>query len=391
MADEKSGKNREDYKRVNRGLALQLIATGEATNRADLARRMGLSKMALSNIVSEMLQNNLLQEGAAENTAGELANRTKPLAISPDAPKIAGIQVDRSAVRAVICDLRLQVLKREEVQYTNQMDRESLIICIYQILDTLLYGRNDVIAIGASSIGPVSATEGMILRPLFFYDISDIPLRELLEERYKLPVFLNHDNQCAVLAEKLFGNGRGYKDILLIGGGSGIGCGILCNGLPFANSRGLAPELGHISIDLNGKKCLCGNRGCLEAYIRLPELLKQMRERTGKYFSYELFCSMKDDPNVNSVFEEAANKLAAAVVSTVNLLNSELILISGQIALWDDCYLQQMERIINENRFVEWDSPVLVKRAHFGSSAPLVGAAAEVLERIFSGELLFNE
>lgn len=385
---EKAGKNRSDYKKVNRGLVMKMIATGRCSTRADLTRSTGLSKMAISNIVSELIRQDLLVETETARVE-ELGRSPSRLALSPDAPKVVGLLIDRGRCEAVLCSLDLKVLRRETAAMEN-ISQEQLIHLVYQLLDMVLYNRVDVVAIGIASIGPVSARAGKILKPFFFYDIHDVEIVRIVEERYHLPVFFDHDNQSAILAESLYGNGQGYNDVLFVGISDGVGCGILSDGQLFCNRNGLPPELGHISVDFKGQPCQCGRRGCIETYLRTPELLKKLRYHTGKYYTYEQFCALEGNEQVERILTSAVRRLAEAIVSVVNILNSELILLGNDSVYWPDRYLQILEDTINELRFVDWDQRVLVKRAYFMRDAPLLGAACDAISPIFSGELLFE-
>ena len=384
---EKAGKNRSDYKKVNRGLVMKMIATGQCSTRADLTRSTGLSKMAISNIVTELIRQHLLVETEAARVE-ELGRTPVRLGLSPEAPKVVGLLIDRDRCEAVLCSLDLKVLRRETVTMEN-MTGPQLTDLIYQLLDTILFGRVDVVAIGAASIGPISARAGKILRPFYFYGIHDVEVVRIIQERYHLPVYFDHDNQSAVLAESLYGSGRGYRDILFVGVAEGVGCGILADGQLYCNRRGLPPELGHVSVDIQGRPCECGNRGCVETYVRTPEMLKKLRYHTGKFYTYETFSAMTDDPMVKSVFVDAVNKLATAIISTINILNSELILLGNSSAYWHDEYLRMLEDIVNQRRFVDWDTPILVKRSYFLQDAALMGAACNAAASIFAGNLIF--
>lgn len=386
----KTGKNREDYKKNNRGLALQLIATGTCKTRSELTQAMGLSKMAISRIVSEMMNMGLLYE---ENPVGsEEPGRTAAMiGISPKAPVSAGLLIQREYCEAVICDLNLNVLRREKVFYGPVMNAERLMEYVYEVLDTVLFQQSEVTGIGVCSVGPVSSSRGVIMKPLFFYDIENVPVVELLEKRYHLPVLLDHDNQSAAVCEHLYGNGRGFQDILFLGVGTGVGCGIISGGHRYSNERGLPPEIGHVSIDVNGKPCPCGSRGCVEAYTRTTEILQKLQYHTRKHYNYKTFCSMKGDAGVESILNDMVTKLGGAVVSTINIVNSELLILGNDAIFWDEAYVDRMEKLINERRFVEWSDPVKVTKSFFGKDAFVVGAACRIWEHVFNGNLLFED
>ncbi|MDO4262104.1 MAG: ROK family protein [Eubacteriales bacterium] len=387
---EKAGKNRSDYKRVNRGLVMKMIATGQCTSRVELVEKTGLSKMAISNIVSELLRQGLLIEKAAEKN-GDPGRKPIRLMISPDAPRVVGLVITRVRCEAVLCSLDMQVFKRERVNYNSGMNREKLIHCVFQLLDTILYEEGNILAVGLASPGPVNVREGRILNPYYFYNIQDVEIVRVVSERYGLPVFFDHDNQSAVRVESLFGNGRGYQDILLMGATEGVGSGILSSDHLHGNSQGLSPELGHVSIDYKGKPCICGSRGCMERYVSTPEILRKLYEKTGKYYTYEVFCGMTEDPDVDEIFKDAVEKLAVGIISAVNILNSSLILLSNDFVYWDDKYAALLEERINRNRFTKWADRIVVKKTYFYRDASLMGAACNAVSPVFAGGLLFED
>lgn len=386
---EKVGKNRNDYKRANRGLVLKLVATGLCTTRTDLVRCTGLSKMAISNIVTAMIEQDLLVETGC--LAAELGRRPNGLAVSPKAPKVAGLLIHRDHCEAIVCGLDLRILERVSVPYPAAMNKKLLLSSCFSVLDAVVNKAPNVVAIGISSIGPVDIHNGIILKPLYFHNIQNVPIVQEVTARYSLPTFLDHDNQSAVLAESLYGNAKHFRDVLYVGIGEGVGCGVLADGKPYCNSRGLPPELGHVSIDVNGVECSCGNRGCVEAYIRTPEMLKRFRQQTGKQLNFEDFSEITDDPKVDSIFLDGVNRLATAIISTINMLNSELILLGNDGIYISDRHLQYLENLINDRRFVEWDRPICVRRPHFLQDAPLMGAACNAIQEVFSGSLITIE
>ena len=380
------GKNNTDNRRVNRGLILNMIATGQCFTRSDLVRETGLSKMAISKIVAQMMDHDILRESHV--VRNEVPGRNPVgLSLSPNAPRVVGLSILRDRCECVLCDLDLKVRKRVRTTF-QVMTREKLVQIIYDLLDTVLEGESHVISIGISSIGPINATTGMILKPLYFFGIENFKITSLVEERYHLPVFFDHDNQSALLAESLFGHAKGCYDVLYIGVSDGVGSGIITNRQLYSNCRGLLPEIGHVSIDIHGIPCQCGNRGCVEAYLRTPVLLHLLQEKTHTHLSYPAYCSMENDPVVDGIFTQAVHKLAAAAVNAVNILNSELILLGNDCAYWPDRYVTQMEQEINALRFAGWNQRIVVKKSFFLQDAPIFGAACNAIAPIFSGELV---
>ena len=382
---QKLGLNKDKQKKVNRGLILKLIATQQCTSRIDLSRSTGLTKTAISQIVGSLIAQDYLIETEKEYGEG-VGRNPMGLNISPNAPCFAGLLIDRGRCEAVICDIQLNIIKHVKI-VREWASKDELISCVYRMMDQILSGETRVSGIGVSSIGPVSVREGKIIHPLYFNDIRDIEIRRLMEERYHLPVAFDHDNQSAALAEQLYGNGRGYEDILLVSISRGVGCGITVGGSRIHSYTGYAPEIGHISIDRNGLRCPCGNVGCLEMYVNSPVILERFRRSTGLNLSYADFCS-RDSEEVRVIMDEMIDNLAAGLVTTLNITNSQIILLGGDCGYWKDSYIRRLEEEINRRKFGNREMWIPVKKNFFGEHTAVLGAASNVINRMFHGELI---
>lgn len=380
----KLGKNKEDQKRSNWGLVLRLIATKQCNSRIDLSKATGLTKTAISQIVGEMMQQGILVESEKELRM-ETGRNPMKLIISPKAPKFVGILIERTYCAAVLCDFNLQILKREQTrkEWTSE---EELLEDVFRLIDHMLSEGFPVAAIGAASIGPVNVAAGRIVNPNYFHGIHDVAIRDILEERYHLPVYFDHDNQSAALAEYLYGNGRGYQDILLVSVGKGVGSGIMVQGHRIHSTYGYAPEIGHTSIDYRGKQCICGNRGCLEQYVNSDVLLPKFHSVTGKELTYEQYMALTDQPEIDQIMQQCIRSLTAGILSTLNVLNSQIILLGMHCCYWPEKYIRQIEQEINRLKFGNKNVHIPVRKVHFLLDSQLLGAACNAMNWIFNGE-----
>lgn len=381
----KLGRNKDDQKRSNWGTILRLLATRQCSSRIELAKATGLTKTAISQIVGDMLEQGIIEE-AEKEVRMESGRNPVRLVISPKAPKFIGILIDRNSCAAVLCDMNLQVLKRDVIE-KEWMDREDLMEHIFLLVDSMLAQGYPVIAIGAASIGPVNITEGKIVNPYYFHGIHDVEVRRILEDRYNLPVYFDHDNQSAALAEFLFGNGSGYQDILLIGIGRGVGSGIMVQGHRIHSTYGYAPEIGHISLDYQGEQCICGNHGCLELYVNSDQMMRKFRQITGRDLVYEEYMKLTDQPEIEAVMQECIQRVTAGIVSTLNVLNSQIVLLALHCCYWPERYIQQIEREINRIKFGNKNVDIPVKKVHFLMDTQLLGSACNAMNWIFNGEV----
>ncbi|MGN1142251.1 MAG: ROK family protein [Oliverpabstia sp.] len=383
-----TGKNSITSKQFNRGLILQLIATQTCRTRIELSKMTGLAKMTVTNIISEFIQQNLVVECEEELT--EVCGRNPILLkISEKAPKVIGLLIFRDRIEAVVCTLTMEILATESIMFDN-LTVEQLYADCFCVIDRLLDKEKNILGIGVASIGPVDIRKGMIVNPPRFYGIENVNVVDVLKERYAMPVFFDHDNNSAALAEKLFGVGKNVEDFIFLGISNGIGSGIISNGEVYHSNRGFAPEIGHVSIDRKGLVCACGNRGCLEMYASTYVILEKLKKSTGLDVEFAQFCSMPENQETEQIFEEMLQDVSTALVSSVNVLQPEMIVLGHDCIDWAERHVLCLEKLINEKKMVHDEKKITVRKAYFKKNAQLAGAAVNVVNQVFKGELLFE-
>ncbi|MEI3521455.1 MAG: ROK family transcriptional regulator [Anaerosacchariphilus sp.] len=379
------GVNKDYLKKRNRGLVLQLIATGKCTSRIELAREVHLTKTAISAIVNELIEQGYLRE-AAVTTKAKLGRTPVKLEISPEAPKYIGILFGRGCLEAAICDLNMNIIAYERVEREWSGGQEIMEVA-YRLLDRLLEREEKIIAIGVATPGPVDVKKGRIINPGYFHGIQNLDVAEPIQKRYGIPVFLDHDVQSAALVEQLYGNGRGYQDVLVLGIEKGVGSGIMTNGHRYQSNSGYPPEMGHFSINHHGRKCVCGNIGCLEAYIGSDRVQEKIETAFGRKIPYREFCQM-EDPEAERIMQELIDDLSCAIISLQNIMNFEIILLGMDSIYWQEKYLKRLEDIINERKFANKKVRTLVKKVKFMEKMPVLGAVCNAVSKTFEGEML---
>lgn len=380
------GKNLSTSKQYNRGLILQLIATNEATSRIELATTTMLTKMTITNIVSEYIEHGIVEQCEEKITEGSGRNPIR-LRIAEKAPTVIGLYITRDKIEAVLCTLGLEILNRKVMPFKT-LKKEEVRQYSYHVIDQLLAETDlKVLGIGVAVMGPVDINNGIILNPPHFFGIENVNITQFLEERYGLPVVVDHDQNSAAQAEVLFGAGKNVQDFIFLGITKGIGSGFVSDGKVFHNKMGMASELGHISIDRNGKRCACGNRGCLEVYACVDAMEEKLRKVTGENHTFQEFCKMKKRRDVDKVLREMVDDIAVAIVSGINILHPQLVILGNECMDWDDKYVYLLEEKVNEEKFTQNYGRVPIRKAYFGKDSQLLGAAANVLYHMFSGKL----
>lgn len=387
---QRQGFNNAYLKNRNRGLVLQAIACGERASRIDIARRIGLTKMTVTNIVGEWIAEGVVAEReAAENAA--VGRNPVLLDLGDKAPLALGLYISRSAAAVILADLKLEVVYRQEEPLADETAR-SLAEKLFRLADGALKWKAEWMpevplpGIGVSAIGPMDAVSGVILHPTEFFGIREFPVAELLTGRYRLPVFLNNDMNAAALAEQLYGRGRRYDNFFYLGITNGIGSGIVSGGRLYQDSSGFVGEIGHMSIDYNGPVCSCGNRGCLEVYANMPVIRRRLRAACPDMSPEEAeVCEAGRE-----VLSDVADKLSIALTNAVNLLDPQLVLVGHEGARLPGWCLQRIQDAVNNRILAAGSKRIVVLRSAFGEDAPLLGSACCVWQALFAGRLEYG-
>lgn len=399
------GINNTNLKTGNRGLVLKMIATGEARTRIDIAKKTGLSKMSVTNIINEFLKFHIVKETEIERTDGAGRNPVV-LTVADKCKKVVGLFVFRGVVVAILTDITNKVLNRVEYEL-NQENSDQIFDIIFKAIDevTEKYASKDIIGIGVGSVGPIDVNTATILKPVDFYGLENLEIGKRLKERYGLPVYMDNMYCCAAMVEKYYGVGKHYNDFIFLGIRNGVGSGVVVNNEIFHSAVGGTPEIGHMSIDYNGKKCACGNRGCLELYADSEKLRVKLMFATGKDISFKEFCEVADkycrndgtepaEPNteftkeqlddIDMLFTDMANAIASAVTSVVNLLCSEALIIGDEGYYLPSKYMRLIEDNINSSKAAKINKFTVLKSG-FANEAHIVGTATPILDAAFKG------
>lgn len=389
----RKGLNSEHTKIVNRLLVLQSLCLDGIISRTDLARNLGLAKMTISNIVTELLEQGLIEEVDMLEVATGAGRRQVGLQLSNKTPLVIGLWFSRDFCVGVLSTMDLEIQKQYRIDFTEGDTIDSILDKLQQVVDFLKRGvTREILAVGVSTVGPLDSKLGIILNPPNFFDISYYPLAEKLEELLELPVFLENDMNASALAEKLFGKGKPFRHFVYVGLTNGIGSGVMIDNQLYSGNKGFAGELGHVTVQMDGDVCVCGSHGCLEAYFNEKYLFEQVKKATGQSVqSFEQFCKMADEnPQVETIMELALRRLGTALVTLCNLIDPEIILLGHDAVYLTEGQQNYLKQYINDNVLAKGILKIQLAPAHFGAYAPTQGAITVVLDKIFHDDIFFE-
>ena len=325
-------------KEMNAADVFSLVKSRGALTRKQIAEKLGISWGAVSTITSLLIEEGYLVERKAvsDGAAGRIPSY---LEVCRDRYFTIGLDVNDMGLRAVICDLRGDVT--EEFSSGGDFpDKAALIDGIYSLLDSIVsqLGDRKLIAIGIAMQGVVNAEGGISVRIPGREDWENVPLAQLIGQRYGTPTVLEHDPNCILFAAR-----RGkVKDTLLIRADHGIGMALLLGGR-IIDKPGIF-ELGHTTVEPDGIECACGKRGCLDQYASI----RGIKARSGKKFHVLVSDADIGDEFALGFFNDAAKHLAFAISNVAYLLNVDRVVLCGRLfehkELFFDEFLRQYER-----------------------------------------------
>lgn len=234
-------------------------------------------------------------------------------------------------------------------------------------------------------------TEAGVVRNAPNLGWENMPVREMLRSRLTLPVFLANDADCAALGEATYGAAKGCGSALFITLGTGVGGGYILDGKLRSGHRSLGGEVGHICVAMDGAPCSCGRRGCWEAYASATALTRQALaaaaahpesalNATGLPDGKTVYALAKaGDAAAQTVTAQYARYVGVGIVSLINLLFPEIVLLGGGISGAGDALLEPVRDYVRSHCFVR--DPALLPElriAALGSDAGMLGAAALV-------------
>ena len=344
--------NQAKNKVKNKNLILKQIIMSREISRVDLARYTGLTKMTITNLVNELVQEDLVCE--KDEMVNRMVGRNPIMLTAKSGKRIIGIYLSRDYVEVFSGDICGNIFDIIRTDLSSDETEKTLSDKIASAADAIIAKCADIYGIGVSTIGPVDSQSGMILNPPNFFGIKNYHIGEFLKKRYNLPVYVDNDMNTAAVAEKYWGNASENSDFIYLGASNGIGAGIVMNGKLWKRAVG---EIGHVSIDINGKQCRCGNRGCLEMYASIA------KDYDGK--DAETICRY----------------LAEGCVTLMNLFNPEAIYLGHRIPLLGDEAPELIKKYISNKYIMRFNNDVEVKFSKFGRKAPAYGALAIFIER----------
>lgn len=371
---------KHDSRRNNLRTTLELVSTEGATSRAEIARRTGLSRAAVSSLVGELIEQDLLRElGQGESAGGKPPTL---LALNERARDIVAIDLGNQPFQAALVDLsgRIRARTKAPDATDDATGSEAVDVAIDMIDELVDTATAPVLGIGVGAPGVV-ATDGWVL------EASNLQWHGLdlgfeLRSRFDLPVSIANDASMAALAE--FRRHPTDRNLILIKLGRGVGSGLVLNGALYRGQHSAAGEIGHVRLGEDGIPCPCGRSGCLETIASVPSVLRSLgADPAMEPWDALTLAGTYGESAVREALVAAGRAIGLALASVVATLDVGHVVLAPEIRNAGDILVEAVKNELSARILASTVEMVEVEATQLGGDLVLTGAASAVqLDRL---------
>jgi len=386
---------------------LECIQKMGPVRQIDVARELNLSLMTVNKIVNRLLEKELVViSGKYQGGMGRSSNL---FILNPDKFLSIGIDIndERMVVSGVKPDGSIVAVKKYEINNEKGAFKSGDVV-----LDSLEEGfkkfcaENDiditkVSVIGVAPAGIIDSDSGRCILGTHLGGIYNLNIKKNMEEKIGVPVFVDDPARSLAYYENKLGDGKNKKNFIYIYMGKGIGSGIFINGKIYRGYKGIAGEIGHlITMDKGGKRCRCGNYGCLETIASEESIISQAKSGIidGVYTRLLDFCGgdlekidllalrravEENDKFSINILEHAGTHLGRAVAQLVNIFNPELILLGGPGCVLGKYLIEPVVRVVNNEALNLVKERTQIKTARYEEWQDSVSVGVEAFDVMF--------
>lgn len=378
-------------KKINRSIVLDTIEMNGPISRAQISKVTSLNKSTVSTMVNELINKSFIYEiGPGQSSGGR-----KPIMLyfNNHAGYSIGIDLGVNYILAILTDLQGAIIKEINEPLYNK-DEESVLEQINTVINTLIdkspSSPHGIIGIGIGVPGIVDAKENILFAPNLGW--NQVNLKKTLEDKLSIPISVVNEANAGAHGEHLYGVGRNVSNLVYISIGIGIGSGIIINNNLYSGATGISGELGHFTIEANGKKCTCGSRGCWELYASESVLLEEIEK-------LNIFNS-KEEVNIENINHEARNGnehvlqilnkigeyIGIGLTNTINTFNPEMIIIGNRISRFENWLINQINRTLKERLSAFHQDSLNIKFSEMGYYSCALGASSLIISKFLSDQ-----
>ncbi|MGN9867229.1 ROK family transcriptional regulator [Bacillus swezeyi] len=376
-------------KSVNKSIILNKIRTAEPISRAQIAKETRITPPTVSSIVKELIDQGLVKESTLGNSSG--GRKPTMLHINTGAFYVIGVDAGPETVECILTDLAGGIFQRTSSLLEKPLTNDKFMAVLKENIDTILshssVDQEKIIGIGIAMHGVVDAETGTsLIAPIL--NLTNIPIKEALEREFNLTVKVENDARAMALGESWFGGHGDVDSMAAVNIGRGVGAGIVISGKLYHGAQGIAGELGHMIIDMNGEICECGNRGCLQTLVSGPAIAErgrtQLKERSDGLTAQDLFeMAQSGNQTCIDLFHETGSIIGIGLTNFIHLVNPSKMVLGGGVMKGEKFMMPAIIETIQKKALTAEARQTEVAVTRLGEEATLLGAVSLLLTELF--------
>lgn len=380
----------------------QLIHQQGPISKIDILKHLDLKQTTLTRMIDELLKKKYIFESGIGKSSG---GRPPVLyEIDPICSYIIGVDISRIQTKVILVDLLFNQIDKATFLMTSENHPEATFSQISQIIQEFKqkhqFNINQLLGIGVGAVGPLDRKQGFILQPESFPSPNwiNVPVVDTLHKSFPVKVVLENGANTAVLAE-YFNNSLPYQNILYCISGAGTRCGVMINSQLVHIKQGDSSAYGHIIIDVDGRDCSCGKKGCLDAYVSFPAILKEMimQLERGKISHFQwikgnveqitmdhvIKALKQGDQLAEEIVMESAYYYGIGIANMTNIIHPELVILNGSLVYEYPPYYEEVVKTALQHMYTPEKQGVTFSQGILKSDAAAIGAAILIFDSFF--------
>lgn len=371
---------------TNRSRIMRHLYRNGVSSRAQIATALGLTPAAITKITAQLIEAHAIEETG--DLDGKKNRRSIGLALDTAHFHVIGVKFARSLVQIGVFDLTGNQSSLTTLPYVSNDTIGETIATVHSTIEQLLHEDPTIVAIGMAVPGPYLRNNGHTAVVSSMQGWRAINFIDEFANSFTVPVFIEQDARAGVLANSLFDpNSNGEPNLAYYLVGEGVGLGVIDHGRIINGALGTATEIGHVSIDVNGKPCDCGNIGCLECYCSTPAI-HQMLIDNGTIVNGADSMSHTEACRALFALAHHGDEAALAMIRTIgtyigygcliifNTFNPHTIVIGDIVSEAGQPLLDEIKRTVRQRAIPEIYESTTIRLTTMPTDATVLGAAA---------------
>jgi len=386
---------------------IQYIQERGPVKQAEIAQYLGLSLMTINKVVNKLYRNEIVVKSG--KTSVKSGRRSGLFKLNNDLYLSVGIEINEDRILFALVHTDGRVISTKEYPLDGEGTRVKSSKEVLAIIDKNISlflrefstWKEKVASIGIAPEGIIDTENGSCVLGTHLWGISNLQLRENLQKSFGVHIFIDDPARAVAYYEKKFGEAMNAENFIYLYLGRGVGSGIVVDGKVYRGFRGIAGEIGHISVEENGSRCRCGNYGCLETVASVDSIIRLVKEgiRDGVFTKIVDYWNSETENIDLSVLGKAADEkdkfafniiehvgthLGKAVALLINIFNPELVIIGGEVSLLGSHLLYSVERVIRNDTLNIMNEMTKIQLSNYNKYKDTIGIAIEAFDSIFT-------